>query len=283
MSGKRVKTVTTINGRIISQGRGVVSVFDNSLLYAEGLFETLLAVDDRIIFLDEHLRRLSRGAKVTGLKLPVSTDTLVGWMKKTLAAHPSHLKKLRLTLTAGESARWVGVQGKPQVILSTAPHEMPTRPFKLHVSRFNVDQDSIFRRIKTISYAIHAAAFNQAKKAGCDDALMLNEKDQVAEVTSANIFWVKKNRTYTPPPSSGCLDGVTRKILIREMKKLKFSLTEQTCTLAKLADADEVFITSSLKLAIGVAQIKNGRESMRFKPGPITQEISDHLIQMAGL
>jgi len=282
MSG-RVKTVTTINGRMVKQGRGAVSVFDNGLLYAEGLFETMLAIDNRAIFWDEHLKRLYKGTAVTGLKLSIEADELTRWMKKTLRAHPSRLTKLRLTITAGESARWVGAQGKPQVIFGAAEHQMPVEPFKLHVSRFHVDQDSIFRRIKTISYAIHAAALSQAKRAGCDDALMLNEKEQVAEVTSANIFWVKKDRIYTTPLASGCLDGVTRKIVLRELKKLQYNPVERNCNLTTLAKADEVFITSSLKLVAAVALIQNGRERYRFDSGPITQEISHHLRRMVGL
>ncbi|MCK4372224.1 MAG: hypothetical protein KAW61_03710, partial [candidate division Zixibacteria bacterium] len=61
-----LKTVTTINGRLVDRRNARISVFDNSLLYAEGLFETFLAIDDRIIFIEEHLKRLYRGARVIG-------------------------------------------------------------------------------------------------------------------------------------------------------------------------------------------------------------------------
>ena len=159
-----LKTVTSINGRLVRRGQDKISVFDNSLLYAEGLFETLLAIDDRIIFLKEHLQRLHKGARVIGLKVPVNSDTLTKWMVMTVRAHPDRVTKLRLTMTSGESARWTGEQGKPQVILSASPHEMPRKPFRLYVSEFRVDQESLFRRIKTLSYAIHAAALNQARR-----------------------------------------------------------------------------------------------------------------------
>jgi branched-chain amino acid aminotransferase len=271
-----LKVVTTINGCFVPRGQDKVSVFDNALLYAEGLFETLLAIDERIVFMKEHLQRLYRGAKVIGLDIPVSRERLFQWMIKTVRAHPNRITKLRLTVTSGEAARFVGRQGKPQIILSASPHQLPDKPFKLHVSEFRVDQDSIFRRIKTLANAIHATALKQAKLKGCDDALMLNEKKQVAEVTSANVFWVKKGQVFTPPLTAGCLEGITRKYVFREASKLGLKITEKNCSLEELVRADEVFISSSLKLVIGVSHIKTDRKVYVLRQGPLTGLMVDH-------
>jgi branched-subunit amino acid aminotransferase/4-amino-4-deoxychorismate lyase len=253
------------------------------MLYAEGLFETFLAVDDEIIFGEPHLRRLYKGARVTSLKVPANKATLKMWMKKALRAHPDYIKKIRLTVTSGESSRWVGIPGKPQVVLIVSPHELPQQPFKLHVSEFKVDQKSVFRIIKTLSYAIHAAALKQAWALGCDDALMLNESNQVAEVTSANIYWVKNGRIYTPPIGSGCLEGVTRNIVLKESKKLGFKVTERNGNLSTLLEADEVFISSSLKLVVGVSHIKIGRRNHKIRTGPVTEAFAAHFKRMVGL
>lgn len=280
---KEFKTVTSINGKFVRRGADKISVFDNSLLYAEGLFETFLAIGEKPIFLKEHLSRLYSGAKVLGIKIPVGRDKLAEWIVAVSKKHPDRIKKIRLTVTAGEAARWVGTPGKQQVIISASPHTMPTELFKLHLSDLRVDQDSVFRRIKTLSYAIHAAALNSAKKSKCDDALLLNEKGEIAEVTSANIFWVKKRKLYTPPLSAGCLEGITRKIVIRESKKLGFKTIIKNGKLNDLYSADEVFISSSLKLVIGADYLKDGRKIKRFKVGEITREISDHFYKLVDL
>ena len=278
-----LKTVTTINGRLVDRRNARISVFDNSLLYAEGLFETFLAIDDRIIFIEEHLKRLYRGARVIGLEIPASPEKLTAWMRKTVRAHPDRITKLRLTLTSGEAARWVGRQGRPQVILSASPHTMPTQPYALHVSRFRVDHKSVFRRIKTLSYAIHAAALSQARKANCDDALMLNQNDLVAEVTSANIFWVERGHICTPPITSGCLEGITRKTVLKEARKLGYIIAEKDCSLARLLKADEVFISSSLKLVVGVSVIRQGRKVHRLAAGDITSQLTEHFYRLVDL
>lgn len=279
---KRLKTVTTINGEYVPELKARISVFDNSLLYAEGLFETLLAFGDRILYLDEHLERLYTGADVIGLKMPVSRGRLVRWMRQTLQRHPDYLKKLRLTVTSGESERWTGVGGKPQVILSAAPHVFPDKPARLHVSQFRVDHRSVFRQVKTISYAINAAALKRARDAGCDDAILINEGGYVAEVTSANIYWVKRLKIHTPPLSAGCLGGVTRTVALRGAPKLGLEIIERTGTVDSMLKADEVFITSSTRLVQGVCQIRHGGQDYHFDPGPVTQQVSDFFMSAQG-
>ncbi|HVP07465.1 MAG TPA: aminotransferase class IV [Candidatus Acidoferrum sp.] len=283
MERKRLRVVTSINGRIVPLDRARISVFDNSLLYAEGLFETLLAIDDRPLFFDQHFDRLHRGAAATGLRIPVSRHQLSTWMRTALATHPARIKKLRLTVTAGESARWVGIKGSSQVIISVSPHVLPTRPFKLFVSPLRVDQRSSFRRIKTLSYAIHAASLRQAKAHLCDDALLLNEAGQVAEVTSANIFWVIRNRVYTPPLAAGCLEGVTRLIVLDESYKLGISVEERQITLRSLLHAEELFISSSLKLVVPVSRILTPERAVQFSSGPVTNTLARYFRHRIGL
>jgi branched-subunit amino acid aminotransferase/4-amino-4-deoxychorismate lyase len=278
-----MKTATTINGRFVPESKAVISVFDNALLYAEGLFETLLGIEDRPIFTKEHLARLHKGAKVIGLKLPVSDAVLVQWMKKTLKAHPDRVKKLRLTMTSGESARWVGKQGKPQLILSASPHEIPREPFRLIVSDFKVDHASVFRNIKTLSYVISAAALRQAKERKFDDAILLNERNEVAEVTSANIFWSHGKRVYTPPLSAGCLDGITRKFVLKEADKVGIKIVERRVDLSGLLRADEIFISSSLKLVAPVSEIVAGSKTHRFALGPVAQQLSVRFDRLVGV
>ncbi len=279
MKADRFKTVTSINGLIVPDSQARISVFDNALLYAEGLFETFLAIDDRVIFIDEHLDRLFGGAAVIGLTVPVNRSTLADWMTTTLQAHPDRIKKLRLTITPGESARWVGVQGSPQVILSASPHTIPEESFRLQVAEWKVDQASAFRQIKTISYAIHAAALLRARQAGFDDALMINQNNDVAEVSSANIYWVRQGRVFTPPLSAGCLEGVTRKTLLTEAANMGITIEEKSAPLTEILKADEIFISSSLKLVVGVSEIAQGTERYLIPPGELTRAFRERFVR----
>ena len=169
MPSRRPLIVTSINGRFVPERDARIPVIDNTFLYAEGLFETFLAVGDRLIFARRHLLRLASGAKVIDLRIPVSTATLKKWLTDAARRHHAKYKKVRLTITSGDSARWTGKSGMPRVVITVSDHTLPVRPYRLIVSDFRVDQDSVFRRIKTVSYAIQAAAFRKALSRGFDD------------------------------------------------------------------------------------------------------------------
>ncbi len=275
----RTRLITTINGERVPPSKAVVSVFDNSLLYAQGLFETFLAFGERVVFEQEHLARLWNGARVIDMKLPVSRRQLSQWMRDTLALHPAPVKRLRLTITAGESARWVGQPGPPQVILSAADHTLPTEPYRLFVSHLRVGAEDALRNVKTISYGIEAAALKEAQKHGYDDALLVNDRGDVAEATSSNIYWTRGSTVYTPALSDGCLDGVTRGKIIDACRQLKIPLLEQTQPLDEVMAADEVLISSSLKLVLPVTEIANQNRSATFPHGPVAQRLRDYFIR----
>ncbi len=283
MSKDRLHTVTIMNGRKIAPTAARLSVFDNSLLYGEGLFETILSVNGQPMNLKDHLDRLYRGAQVVGVKIQPSKADIEHWIERVLHFHSTWVAKIRLTVTTGEAAKWVGIQGQGQFIVSVSPHEVPEKPFKLLVSEFQIDASGPFRNVKTLSYGIHAAAFRKAQNAKADDALLLNNKGQIAEVTSANIFWVKKGQIYTTPLDSGCLEGVTRKQVMAEAKKLGYKVSEKNETIAGMSSADEVFLTSSLKLVAPVAKIVDKKKTHNFKTGPITRQLSDLLAKITGI
>lgn len=271
------KVVTTINGKLVSDSQAKISVYDNSLLYAEGLFETYMAVKNQIAFPKEHFDRLQKGAKLLGIKIPVESSVLLKWLTATARKHPGKIKRLRLTITSGDSPVWRDKPGKPRVIISVIEHKFDLSPQKLYVPEFRVDGDSSFNHIKTIAYGLRAAALRQAQKNNCEDALLLNNRENVTEMTSANIFWVKNGRIYTPPISAGCLEGVTRRVILEQDKKVNWGIEEKNCTLKELSMADEVFSTSSVRLSRPIGEIKSATINAKFKTGDVWRKIFDHL------
>ena len=267
------EVITSIDGVRVPHDKAVISVYDNSFLYAQGLFETFLGIGERVLFEKDHLDRLWRGAKVIDLTIPCTRTQLSRWMKEILQSHPSRTKKLRLTVTAGDSARWLGRTSPSRVILSVGSVDLPTRPFDLFISKLRVDHRSMLRRIKTVSYALQATALKEAKLAGADDALLLNEAERVAEVTSANVFWVRNEKVYTPSLDEGCLDGVTRRKVFAVCKKLRVPILEKKGSMRELQAADEIFISSSLKLVVGVRSIQNRKQNFSYPAGPITARL----------
>jgi len=109
--------------------------------------------------------------------------------------------------------------------------------------------------VKTISWLNNVWAIAEAAKEGCDEVVMLNERGEVAECTSANIFVVKGKKILTPPLSSGCLEGVTRGILMEIAPEAGLAVVEQALRPEDLYSAEEVFISSTNRNLIDVGEI----------------------------
>src|SRR5262249_44052263 len=98
-------------------------------------------------------------------------------------------------------------------------------------------------------------AVAEAQKAGFDEVVLLNERGEVSECTAANIFAVKGDKIFTPPLSSGCLEGVTRGILMEIAPDAGLSVVEQTLRPEDLYAADEAFISSTNRNLLNVGEI----------------------------
>jgi branched-chain amino acid aminotransferase len=114
-------------------------------------------------------------------------------------------------------------------------------------------------------------SLHQAQQDGFDEVVMLNERGEVAECTAANIFCVRGDRVATPPLASGCLEGVTRSILMEIGATAGAPVEERTLLPEDLYVAEVVFISSTNRNLLGVSEI-NGRK-IATAPGLITQKL----------
>ena len=114
---------------------------------------------------------------------------------------------------------------------------------------------SEFSGAKVLSWSENLTRYERAHEQGFDEVVLLNERGEVAECTSANIFAVKGDRVYTPPLSSGCLPGVTRAVLLEETKVAGLKIEEKVLQLKDLEAADEVCLTSTTREVLPVISI----------------------------
>ena len=125
-----------------------------------------------------------------------------------------------------------------------------------------------FAGVKTTSWAQNLALYEDAHERGFDEAVLLNERGQVSECTSANLFAIEGDHVYTPPlASSGCLPGVTRAVLLEEIHVPGFSMEEREMSPADLESSGQVFMTSSTRdllpvLSIDERPLQQDREAL---------------------
>jgi len=125
-----------------------------------------------------------------------------------------------------------------------------------------------FAGAKTISWAQNLTLYEEAHERGFDEVILLNERDQVSECTSANLFAIEGDHVWTPPlASSGCLPGVTRAVLLEEIRVPGFSIGERELSPDELESSRQVFMTSSTRdllpvVAIDERSLQQDRETL---------------------
>src|SRR5260370_35540144 len=117
-------------------------------------------------------------------------------------------------------------------------------------------------------YMICAMSKHEAEADGCDDALMLDWRGQIAEGTGANIFLVINGELHTPTPDC-FLNGITRQTVIGLARKRGIKVVERGIMPQEFAKADEVFLTGSAAEVTPVGEVIGEVGHYRFKPGTI--------------
>ena len=269
-----MNTTVYLNGALVPKSEAMVSVSDYGFLYGYGLFETMRAYDSVIFRLDRHIERLIRSAGETGLTF--DAEVLKQAVVDTVEANHLAGARVRLTVTGGEgsTAPDIGSCHHPTVLVTAVSYtpydeEVYNRGFRLMTSRIRRNSRSPVSAMKTLNYLECLIARREAKAAGFDDGLLLNEAGFLAETAVSNIFLVRKETIITPDEASGILPGVTREAVIETAEKLSLPVEIRSTAADEIREADEVFVTNSLMEIMPVCAIDGLPVGTGF-PGKVT-------------
>lgn len=227
---------------------------DRGLLLGDGLFETLLARDGQLILLDEHLARMAGGCAVLGLPSPDASQARAACETALDAAGLQRGRAaVRLTMTAGSGGRGLDRPEAPiPRLFATAALAPPAGGVTaLRTASIRRNTTSPASRLKSLSYLDNILA---RREVAPDEALMLNERGEVACAAVANIFWLMGDRLETPSLDCGVLPGIMRAHLVRAAADMGVEVREVRAPRAALDEADAVFLTNSL---VGLRQVSS--------------------------
>ena len=126
--------------------------------------------------------------------------------------------------------------------------------------------------IKSLNYLNNILAKIEAKKVGFQEALMLNDKGEIAECTGDNVFIISKGILYTPPLDAGSLRGITRGAVLDLAAELELPCREQALTRYDLWTADECFLTGTAAEVIPCVEVDH-RKVGDGVPGVMTRRL----------
>ena len=267
-----------LNGNLVDKEKAMVSVFDHGLLYGDGVFEGIRLYDGCVFKLDEHLERLEYSAKAILLDLPMSRQELANAVCETCRANELSNGYVRLVVTRGVGHLGLTPDGcgPPSVIIiadniQLYPEELYQTGLKIiSVPTRRINASALPPAVKSLNYLNNILAKIEANKVGFQEALMLNEKGEIAECTGDNVFILNKGKLYTPPLDAGSLRGITRGAVMDISEKLGVVCVEQALTRYDLWTADECFLTGTAAEVIPCVEVDH-RKIGSGLPGETTK------------
>ncbi len=270
-----------IDGKFYPKSEAKISVYDHGLLYGDGVFEGIRAYQGIVFHLKEHIDRLYRSAHPIFLKIPLTKEQLTKAVLETLKKNNLTNAYIRLVVTRGVGDLGLDPRKCPKasIIVITEPLLQLHSAEKLEnginttiawVKRNPVDTAT--HEMKSLNYLNSILGKIEANNIGADEAICLDKTGYVCEGVGENIFIVQENKIFTPPLSSGALNGITRAVVIRLAKKLGYEVTERNITPNELFTADEVFFTGTAAEIAPIREV-NKRVIGSGKLGPVTKRI----------
>ena len=244
------------------------------LICGWGIFTTLRISRGEAFAYERHWRRLEKDAAITRLPMPYSAAKVRVHLHEVIRANQVTEGCARIYLVYNTAGFWQSDEKHPPVDLIIYSAGLPEHReiVRLALREHGRHAASPLSGVKSISWLNNVWAVGEAVRDGFDEVVMLNERGEVAECTSANIFAVKNGKILTPPLNSGCLEGVTRGILMEIAPEAGVSVVEQALRPEDLYSADEVFISSTNRNLISAGEIAGHNIPA---PGPVCDRLND--------
>jgi len=251
------------NGKVLNENTLVIGPDSRALRYGDGLFETIKLKNKQLILEDEHFARLWKGMAVLEFDIPKHftpdklKEEIILLVKKN---NHENNARIRVNVFRGNGGLYDAKNLIPNYIIQSWLLPLDNGEWNSNGLVVGIYEDAkkacdILSNIKHNNYLPYILAALKAKKQKWNDAIVLNTFDRICDTTIANIFVIKDEVISTPALKEGCVAGVMRKKIIKEIIDNNFTVIEKEITIDELLMADEVFLTNSIYNIRWVKQI----------------------------
>lgn len=270
-----------VDGEALDPAGRHVSVLDRGFLFGDGVFEVARTYGGRRVFaLDEHLARLAWSAERVGIALPVEPAVLAREVEQALVAGANPESYVRVVVTRGVGPIALdpdGAERPTRVVIVQALRSLPEAVYRDGVELALLPETRPLvggpaAGAKTCNYVPNLLAVREAHRRGAHEAVFVTSDGFVTEGASSNVFALRGGVLATCPLSAGILAGITRRHVIALAGQQGLAVVEAPLTLEALQEAEEVFISSSIREIVPVVRL-DGRPIGTGLPGARTQAL----------
>lgn len=279
------------DGKMVPWAEANVHVLSHCLHYGTGVFEGIRTYscggDSSVFRLKDHTVRLLNSAKILGLKVPHSADTINDAIIETLKVNKLAEGYIRPLSFVGDGEMGVYPGSNPiRTIIAVWPwgaylgEEALKMGIRIKTSSFvRHHVNSMMTKSKAAgNYVNSVLAKVEAKSDGYDEALMLDVNGFVSEATGENIFIVRDGVVKTTPWTS-ILGGITRDSVMTLARDLGYTVVEQQFTRDELYIADEAFFTGTAAELTPIREV-DGRVIGAGKAGPVALHLQEEYFKI---
>ncbi|HEY4519828.1 MAG TPA: aminotransferase class IV [Candidatus Paceibacterota bacterium] len=249
-----------LNGRIVPLSKAHLSLQDIGIIRGFGFFEALRSYARVPFHLKEHTARLRAGAKHFNVRVPFPDAHITGVIDTLIKKNIPHGREanIRIMLTGGTTVRGLEFRkSAPTFYILVEPYmPLPEPMYRNGCSLIVEEFERQFPEHKTTNYIEAVSLQEKRKRAGAIEVLY-TAGGFVRECATSNIFIVKRGVVSTP--GRGILKGITRAVVLEEIRRSGFRVCERDVSVEELYKADEIFITSSFKEVLPVVKLGKRR------------------------
>uniref|UniRef100_A0A7C5Q7K5 Branched-chain-amino-acid aminotransferase n=1 Tax=Caldiarchaeum subterraneum TaxID=311458 RepID=A0A7C5Q7K5_CALS0 len=273
-----------MDGELVPWENAKVHVTVNALHYGSAVFEGIRGYyhdNELYVFrLREHLKRLVDSAKILMLKNPYTVENLEQAVVRTIRENRfTSNVYIRPVIYAGENLMSLNARDLPvHAFVIVFPFEKFFSKLGLRVCvsawRRLPDTSMPPRAKATANYLNSILASTEARMAGYDEAILLDQRGLVSEGAGENIFLVKNGVIVTPSTASAILEGITRDSVITLATDMGYRVVERDVSRTELYTADEIFFSGTAVEILPILEV-DGRMVGDGTPGPITKALTE--------
>lgn len=261
--------ICCLNGEFIEAKDAKISLLDNGFMFGDAFFDTMRVEKGVVLELENHLKRITKTAKILHITLP-SNKNLESWIKKLPQLNHHAEARIRVTISRGVNGFDFFTSTNPTIAITCDSYTKDEQIVEKGVSTFTLKIQRPWPEIKTTNMIYMIQAHYEIVPKKGYEAILIDDLDNVIEGSFMNLFMIKNNKIFTPKDK--VLPGVTRDRVISLAKKLKLKIEIKNFKKSELVKADEIFLTNSLREIVPVIKVDNKKIGIG-KPGALTTKI----------
>jgi branched-chain amino acid aminotransferase len=244
------------NHQIIAHNDLQADFLNRGFFYGDGFFETILYRNNKFPLLKLHFDRIVTSCNILNFTLSkdFNFENLQIILHQLLKANNQLGKDAVIKINFfrnGESGYVPSLQTFSWI---ATIRDVPSKKEKINLCFYDEEKKSVGKisQLKSTNALLYVMAAQFSAQQNCDEAIVFNTNNFIADCTNSNLFIIKDKKIITPPLNDVGVNGVARKMLLQN-----FSISEKSLTANEVIDADEIFLTNAVKLIQPVYQLEN--------------------------